>query len=196
VSELLPKGKHRARAREWVIGEAGTGTKQVGVDFDLLDRVGESQPWYGYFTEKALESTVKALRAMGWQGSDVSELDNHGGGLDANEVVLVVEHEQVVDEDGTGTVDDEGQPIMRARVRWVNSAGGVAMKNLLTGNELKGFGASMRERILALDPTSAAKRAAASTQTRRPASPSQARRTTSPVQRPEPPPPDDSDIPF
>jgi hypothetical protein len=27
-----------------------------------VDRQGESKPWYGYFTDKALESTTKALR--------------------------------------------------------------------------------------------------------------------------------------
>ena len=104
---------------------------------------------------------MKALRACGWQGADLSELADRGGGLDATEVVLVVEHEQATNEDGTPKMDDQGEPVIYAKVRWVNSSGGVAMKNQLAGDDLKAFGALMRGKILALDPSSAAKRAAA-----------------------------------
>ena len=190
MTQLLPQGKHRARAREWAIGEAGTRTKQIGVDFDLLDRPGESIPWYGYFTEKALASTVKALRAMGWQGADVSDLDNRGGGLDANEVTLVVEHEPELDEQGVPMQDESGAPMVRARVRWVNGQGGVAMAKALTGNDLRAFGAQLRGAILALDPNSAARRA---TQQAPKTPPPPARK---PAAAQEPPPPGDADCPF
>ena len=158
---MINQGKHRAKVKDWALGVAGTGTKQIGAEFDLLDRPGETIAWYGYFTDKAFESTIKALRSMGWQGSDLSELDGHGGGLDANEVTLVVEQEDATNEDGSEQVDDQGAPVVYAKVRWVNSAGGVAMKNQLVGDDLKAFGALMRGKILALDPSSAAKRAAA-----------------------------------
>ena len=186
---ILNQGKHRAKASDWGIGKAGTGTVQLGVEFDLLDLPGQSIGWYGYMTDKALKDTVKALRAMGWQGSDLSELADRGGALDANEVTLVVEHEQETDEQGTGKIDEQGQPLMRARVRWVNSAGGVAMKNPLMGDDLKAFAATMRGKILALDPNSAAKRAGSGAKPApRPAPQSQSQPQGDP--RPDP------DIPF
>ncbi len=186
---ILPKGKHRARARDWSIGEAGTGTKQIGVDFDLLDRPGECQPWYGYFTEKALDSTMKALRAMGWTGYDLSELADRGGGLDTNEVILVVDHESETDRSGQPMVDDQGEVLMRARTRWVNPVGWVAMKKTLEGGDLRSFAAEMKARILQLDPA-AAKRAVA------PARGSVASRPVAPQQPRGEEPPTDDGIPF
>jgi hypothetical protein len=177
MSEILEAGRYRAKAREWSLGKASTGTVQLGVSFDLLDRPGQQIAWYGFFTDKALATTVKAMRAMGWQGSDPSECSENGGSLDANEVSLVVEHEQ----------DQDGQ--LCARVRWVNSMGGLGMKEQLQGNDLKAFGAQLRGKILALDPSRASQHAAA-----RPQAP--ARPPAQPQRRPEPPPVDDGDVPF
>lgn len=176
MSEILEAGRYRAKAREWDLGKASTGTVQLGVSFDLLDRPGQSIAWYGFFTEAALKTTVKAMRSMGWQGSDPSECAASGGGLDANEVLLVVEHEQ----------DQDGQ--LCARVRWVNSMGGLGMKEQLQGQDLKAFGAQLRGKILALDPSRASQHAAAKPAPQRPAA--------QPQRRPEPPPADDGDIPF
>jgi hypothetical protein len=177
MSEILEAGRYRARAREWSIWAASTGTMQIGVLFDLLDMPGQRITWYGFFTDKALPDTVKALRTMGWQGSDPSELGDNGGGLDANEVSLVVEHEQ------------DQQKKTRARVRWVNPSGGLGLKPPLAGNDLKAFGAQLRGKILALDPSRASQHAAA-----RPQAP--ARPPAPPQRRPEPPPVDDGDVPF
>ena len=174
---ILEEGKYRGKAREWDLGKASTGTVQVAVSFDLLDRPGQQIVWYGFFTDNSLETTVKALRAMGWQGSDPSELGSNGGGLSEKEVTLVVEHEQ----------DQKGQK--RARVRWVNPGGGVALKEALAGQDLKAFGAQLRGKILALDPSRASQHAAA-----RPAA--QQRPPAQPQRRPEPPPVDDGDVPF
>lgn len=165
---MIDAGKHRARAREWAFGKAGTGTYQIGVLFDLLDLPGETIQWFGSFTEKSEKHTLKGLRAMGWQGSDLTELDCNMGGLEQLEVVLVVEHEEYNGE-------------TRSKVRWVNPAGGVGMANPLDQGGLKSFAATMRARIVALDPASAKAKA--------PPKP--------PVRRaPEPPPHDDSDQPF
>jgi hypothetical protein len=161
-------GKYRAQAREWSLGKAGTGNPQVGVMFDLLDHEGEQLTWYGSFTDAALPTTVKALQAMGWQGADIRELAQPTTKLD-QEVVLVVEW-------------DEYNGKRSLKVKWVNSMGGLAMKEPLAGSDLDAFAAALRGKILALDPSSAAKRAAAP-------------RATA-TSRPTPPAHRDEDIPF
>jgi hypothetical protein len=179
---LIAEGKYRGRASDWMLGKAGTGTEQIGVLFDFLDVTEDdgkpfSMSWYGAFTDKALPHTVKGLRACGWEGSDPSELDERKGGLDANEVQLVVEHEEY-----------EGE--MRAKIRWVNKLGGLGMNTPLEGGDLKSFGARMKAKILALDPSNAAKHAKGNGK--------------SPAAKPAPkapprddaPPPGDDDIPF
>lgn len=146
----------------------------------MLDHPGESLTWYGFFTDKTLDRTVESMRACGWQGVDLTDLS----GMDANEVVLVVEHE--TDESGA----------IRPRVRWVNSQGGLAMSNALAGDDLAAFAATMRGRIAALDP-----RQARSKPTQRPAPAPRTtpattqRRAGTPDGRPEPPPISDN-IPF
>lgn len=185
---MIEQGKYRGRAREWALGIAGTGTKQIGVVFDILDMPGEKISWYGYFTDGAFDRTIESMRHCGWEGVDLTDLS----GMDRNEVILVVEHEPVTDASGTPLNDESGHPRMRAKVRWVNSQGGLAMANALEGNDLAAFAAQMRGRIAALDPRQARARPAA-----RPAS-GQVRtsaRSGTPDGRPEPPPIGD-DIPF
>ena len=166
---MIDAGKYRARAREWAFGLAKSGNEQIGVQFDLLDQPGESITWFGSFAPKALEFTLKALRACGWQGADLAELDCNMGGLEQNEVVLVVEHE-------------EYQGKTSARVRWVNAAGGVGMANPLDQGGLKSFAARMRAQIIALDPTSAKAKPPP--------------KAAPPRRAPEPPPHEDGDQPF
>jgi hypothetical protein len=176
---VIEKGKQRAKALSWALGKASTGTVQIGVEFSLLDKPGESITWYGYLSDKAFELTIKALRACGWEGADLAELERQDCGLDKNEVVLVIEHEEYPENSGQ----------WQAKVAFVNSGGGVAMKTKLQGDDLKAFAAEMKGRILAMDPSSAAKRAAS-----KPGN--GGKPPAGPAARPEPPPVDDRDIPF
>lgn len=146
MSGLIPEGKFRAKAVDWGFGEAGTGTFQIGVLMEITNGP-EGQPpdqinWYGFLTEKALPVTVKALGALGWKGIDLTELENRGGGLDTNEVEIVVEHEEY---DGK----------LRAKVKWINSGGGLGMSKRVEGDSLKAFAAKMRASIVAADPSRA-----------------------------------------
>src|SRR3954466_6748613 len=111
---MIPAGTYRARAVEGALGFTSKGTEQIAVQFTVVEgeQKGHYITWYGYFSEKTLERTLESLEYCGWEGDDVSDLI----GLDKNEVTIVVEHEQ----------DEEGQ--VRARVRWINSGGGIAMK--------------------------------------------------------------------
>lgn len=145
---MIEEGSWKARARESALGTASTGREQIGIDFEILEgpNVGHHITWYGYFTEETWERTIESLRTCGWGGSDLSELGSPDGsgrpaaesGLDANEVRIVIAHEP----------DLQGE--YRARVKWVNSVGGVAMKDRMDVGAAKAFAQKMRGRILAL----------------------------------------------
>lgn len=136
---ILDAGTYRARAVEGALGETKSGKEQVAVRFTLLDP-GLPQSnitWYGYFTDKTTETTFRALRTAGWKGSDLSDLSDLAG--ETPEVDLVVEHE-------------EGQDgVTRARVRWVNGTGGVALGTALAPDKAKVFAAKMRGKLAAFD---------------------------------------------
>ena len=168
TSNLIPPGTYRAKAVEAQLGETSGGAEQVAISFAVLTPGFEQHhlAYYGTFGEKALPITVKALRACGWQGLDLSDLS----GIDANEVSLVVEHE-------------EYQGVTRARVKWVNEGGGALLKKQLDPQAARTFAQRMRGAIAAVD-TGTPKRPAAAP----------AQRTNG--RPPEPPPHTDADMPF
>lgn len=135
---ILDAGKYRAQAIEAALGETDTGKEQVAVRFRLLDIEGQEITWYGYFTDKTTESTFKALRTAGWKGQDLSDLSDLEA-QDTPEVTLVIEHE----------ADQQGNP--RAKVRWVNGTGGLALKKALDPNRAKTFAARMKAQLVAFD---------------------------------------------
>lgn len=127
---LLP-GKYDAVATDHQWGKSRNDKTQIVVCFQILEgpQSGQYITWYGYFTGKAAKITMKALRACGWKGDDLTSL----GSLDQR-VSLTVEHEE-----HEGTV--------HAKVQWVNSPGGaVAVKSPLGKDELRMFAAQMKAR--------------------------------------------------
>ena len=178
----MEAGKYKARANNWGLCKASTGTPQIGISFDLLDLTGQTISYYGSLSDNALEFTVKALRACGWQGDDVSNLQ----GLDANEVSLTVESEVY---NGKSTL----------KVKWVNPpSGGLKMDSPIEGNDLAIFARTMKAKIAMISGTKPAPQPVRTqvvnraTQSFQPSKPSPTQRN----QRPEPPPLDDNDIPF
>jgi hypothetical protein len=144
ATSILPQGKYQAQAVEAALGETDTGKEQVAVRFKLLDPIEgcqDSITWYGYFTDKTLETTFKALRTAGWKGQDLSDLSDLES-QSTPEVVLVVEHE----------ADQQNQ--VRAKVRWVNGTGGMALKKALEPDKAKVFAAKMRGQLAAFDQRS------------------------------------------
>jgi hypothetical protein len=141
---MLDAGNYRARAIEAALGETETGKEQVAVQFTLLDLEGQTITWYGYFTDKTLETTFKALRTAGWKGQDLTDLTDLCAPAETPEVTLVVEHE-------TYTNPESGESKTRARVRWVNGTGGLALKKALDPNKAKAFAARMRGQLAAFD---------------------------------------------
>lgn len=133
---MIEEGVWKARACEGTLAYTSKGNDQIAVDFVLLEGPNEGHhiTWYGYFTDETWERTIESLRHMGWGGSDLSDLS----GIESNEVRLVIEHEP----------DLQGE--YRARVKWVNSLGGIAVKDRMDNGQSKAFAAKMRGRILAL----------------------------------------------
>lgn len=172
----MEEGRYRARGIQGALGETKGGAEQVAVEFEFLDEPvkGQRITWFGYFTDKTTEHTVKALRTCGWQGADLTDLS----GVDANEVILVIQNEEY---EGT----------WRSKVRFINSLnGGLALKNPLDENKARAFAARMKGQILAIDQSSGQRRAPASTS-------SSSRSRVGGVVSPEPPPPGEADdIPF
>jgi len=132
---MIPAGRYKARAIEGALALTNNGNEQVAVLVEVVggDHAGEQLTWYGHFTEKTVERTFESLRLLGWQGDDLSELS----GIDANEVTIIVEHEE----------DRDGKP--RPRVKWINGGGGLAVKQKLEGAAAKAFAQRMRGYALA-----------------------------------------------
>lgn len=132
---MIPAATYPARATgEYELGVSNNGTEQVGVSFRITqgEHLGTTLTWYGFFnTDENAQRAIKSLRACGWAGDDLSNLQ----GIDTNEVNIVVEIDEY-----------EGQ--QRNKVAWVNGAG-VAMKNVMNDAQKKAFAARMKGLVLA-----------------------------------------------
>jgi hypothetical protein len=166
---MIEAGRWRARGCEAALGTAqSSGNTQVGVDLEILEgpSTGGHITWYGYFSDAAFEITMKALRCLGWEGIDLTDLS----GIGRNEVLLTVDHEA-----------DEQTGEIRVRAQWINPLGGVVMGNRLDPAAAKVFAAQMRGRVLASDQRRGT--LPVNTSTARPAA-SPAQRIAPPEQRP------------
>lgn len=107
------------------------GTPQITVPCHLDS--GDTVTWVGFATPAAMPFTVKALRAMGWQGDDLSDLSTVGS--KPFEVVLI---EEVYGE--TAYI----------KVQFVNEIGGGPKIGKPMGDaEKKAFAARMRGAVRA-----------------------------------------------
>jgi len=139
----LQDGTYRAKARTWALAESSKGTPEAAVEFVIIapaDFAGQSITWHGYLSEAAFARSVESLRHCGWKGDDLSDL----AGLDANEVDIVIANEEY-----------EGET--HAKVRWVNKAGGLAVKSPMTPDKAKAFAAAMKGQVRAVDISKGAK---------------------------------------
>lgn len=127
---MISEGRHKARGIEAALGLTSKGSEQVAVLLEVTagEHAGETITWYGYFTDKTYERTLESLRYLGWSTDDLADL----AGIDQNEVSIQVEHEE----------DESGK--LHARVRWVNRAGGLAMKETMDDAAARAFAARMR----------------------------------------------------
>ena len=156
---MIQEGYYRARAvcfpnedgdmvwAQW--GRASTGTLQIVMRFEILDDKDRSiakLPWFGFFTEDSATRTIESLRYCGFQGDDLSQLNEQ---LLDKEVEVSVEHSE----------NDKGKRY--ARVAFVNEPGGgmIRLKERLTLDELRQFSAQMRSTVANVKARSAERRA-------------------------------------
>src|SRR5262249_11788611 len=118
-------------------GLSGTGKEQVAVRFRMTEgeHEGKTVLWYSYFnTQENATRTLNSLRACGWIGDDLSDLQ----GIENNEVEIVLEVEEY-----------EGKT--RTKVRWVNAmGGGPILTKRMSDAEKKAFSARMKGLAVAL----------------------------------------------
>jgi len=128
-------GKFRAKAQSGELGYSTNGNEQVTVQFEILEGPdsGKSITWWGYFSEKSADRTLKALLDAGWDGKDVSVL----GGLGGNDVRLTIDND---------TYNGE----VRQRVRWVNAMTGPKEQSPMASADRASFAEKMKGRTLSL----------------------------------------------
>jgi len=131
---MIPAGNYRAQAVDGHLSYTSKGNEQVVVKFVIAGgpQDGQQVTWYGFFSDACFDRTIQSLRHCGWKGDDVSALV----GLDANEVEIVVEHN-----------DYKGK--VTPTVRWINQAGGGAGMSPV---QAKDFAESVKGRIAGMSP--------------------------------------------
>ncbi len=81
------KGRGIAGSEQY--GITSNGTDQIAVDLEVPS-LGRALTVFLYFTDGAAPYAIEKLRAMGWQGNDLSNL----AGIDANEVDVSIKYEE------------------------------------------------------------------------------------------------------
>jgi hypothetical protein len=157
-------GTYTGKVIEAGLGETNSGGEQAV----LLCQLGGDGPekglrlnYYGSFHENSVDHTIKALKAAGLPGNDLSVLiiDPETGmsGWKAAvpnppDVQFVIEPEPEYDpETKSSKLDENGQVVMRARVRWINAVGRLGVKTALAPDKAAAFAARMKGKMAAYD---------------------------------------------
>lgn len=131
----MPVGTCRAVAENAALSKTKTGKEQIAILLRSVDDPNCSITWYGYFTEGTFERTIQSLRYLGWRGNDLYEFRNGLPSECKSEVEIVVEDER--------NLEDK----LVRKVRWINSGGGLGVKEVLNEADARTFAATMRGRI-------------------------------------------------
>lgn len=114
------RGKAIAGSEQY--GETSNGNDQIVIDLDLLD-IGEKVSTFLVFSDKSAPYSLERLRALGWKGNDLANLD----GIGTNEVDVEVKYETY-----------KGEEKMKVQIL---TGGGVVLKNKLDDKGKKAFAA-------------------------------------------------------
>ena len=96
VMSTCDPGVHAARARCWRFKLSSNDNWFLWIEFVIVSGKSEGAAVHGmlHFTKDNLvDRSYRAMRAMGWGGTDAAECNDNGCGLDGNEVRVLVEHE-------------------------------------------------------------------------------------------------------
>src|SRR3990167_7293401 len=129
----MTPGKYLAKIINYGVSESSTGKLRVEIQFGFKDNEGAEQKlfWHGYFTEKSLPITAKALVVCGLSGNDHDALAaGPSSGLLNMEAPVQIE-----------VVNEEFEGKTRSKIAWVNSPGGAKfMEPKMAVQKLKGLG--------------------------------------------------------
>ena len=114
---LFPVGDYVAKVVDISAGFSKGGTPYVRVKFQATEGAlaGRTITQDFYMTEKTWEGTTKSLVILGWN-KKLSDLKT----TCVKTCSIKVEHEVEKDQNEQPKLDQAGNPIYRARVRWVN----------------------------------------------------------------------------
>lgn len=101
---------------------------QVAVLLEFIDGPykGLTITWYGFFTEKTKQATVRSLRTLGFTGDNLADLATVRGEAPC-----------------TVVVENDLHGVAQARIRFVGG-GAIAMKNTMSEEQKKAFATSMQ----------------------------------------------------
>lgn len=116
--------KGRAIAGSEQYGETSNGHEQIVIDLDL--ETGDRVSTFLVFSDKSAKYSMDRLRALGWTGTDLTNL----AGIDANEVDVEVKYETY-----------QGEEKMKVQIR---TGSGVVLKDVMDANKKKAFGAKYK----------------------------------------------------
>jgi hypothetical protein len=133
MSNQIPPGEYFARCTKADLGFTSTGKEQAVLTFRLRDTDADLR-WFGYFSDKAIEICLKAIRTAGFTDTDLGKLPDWVPGDAAPDVVLSVGHELY-----------EGKT--QVKVNWVNSAH-AQLKNAMTPEQRAAFGKKMKAAVV------------------------------------------------
>lgn len=94
---LIPEGNYLARARTWTYVKSAKENWYLSVTFEVLasEHAGQQVKGALHFTYEAqCRASYVAMQLMGWPGGDPMDCHDNRGGLDRNEVEVVVRHDQ------------------------------------------------------------------------------------------------------
>jgi hypothetical protein len=142
MSLPMEKATYTVRARGCGFDQ-GKNHKEVVVPCEIVEHPtlsGERLYWRGYFSDATVDRTIESIQNMGWQGDDLSELED----LDAAGAErLLPDVFSIVCE------PEEYEGVWRLKVKWVNKSGPMR-KDPIKGNDLKAFAAQMKSKVRAV----------------------------------------------
>lgn len=118
---MIKEGRYKAQILNWALQK--TQSDKLGVVIALAVEEGlHTVYWTGYFTEKAIENTLKQLSYCGLKGDDFGKLALGAKGeyLDRNAEI-----------EATVTIETSPDGKNYPKAQWLNLVGGVNFRNTL-----------------------------------------------------------------
>jgi hypothetical protein len=136
----IPAGIYRGKAIKGSeqYGNTSNGNEQIAIDLLIWNDASEGETrvtTFLFFTEKSAEFSIERLRALGWVGDDLTNLE----GIDRNEVDVEVRHEMW-----------EGK--QRIKVNIMGSGGRVTLQNQMADSAKKKFAARYKNMAKTIAP--------------------------------------------